>query len=365
MSLKRLKKTYFLIFIALLFVVSAYSSLMVLNKSQKLLEWNERATGWALVQLVILQQSYVNTLRQYQRGDDVHEQLLNYYDLTWSAYKTLIDGSDAFSFSAQEDKIDTLKVHFKIFEASDPLKVRLSKALIDTILEGNKKSHLYAMQLLNYEFQGFSKQRHNRDSVLVRLNQITVISLLGLCLSGALFLSIILRDRRRMTYMAYHDSLTQLNNRSALKEKMTQLQLDKVVFATLLIDVDGFKLVNDKYGHDIGDQLLVYLTRKMSAICKGNDFVGRLGGDEFAIVCFSLTTIDKTLKNLLAITRHAILIEGCTCQVGLSIGVSFSHPSHETWVDLLKDADDAMYQAKQKGGNQYQVYQAQNKEGSQ
>jgi len=355
-ALTRFKKNYFLLLIALLFIASASSSLIMLKKSEDLLAWNERATGWALVQLVLLQQSYSHSLRQFQQGADVHEQLLEYYDLTWSAYNTLVEGTDDLAFASQETPIAHLKKHFAAFQAIDPLENTLSAQQIDLMLETLGSSYDYALHLLNTEFQGFSMQRHDRDSALLQVNHIIVISLLGLCLSGSLFLFIILRDRRRMTYFAYHDRLTRLKNRRALQEKITELQCDKVQFSTLLIDIDGFKAVNDEYGHDIGDKLLTHLAKEMSATCIKPNFVGRLGGDEFAIVCFTQASLDPKLKKLLAITSSPIVIDGYRCDVGLSIGISYSRPSHHSWVDVLKDADQAMYKAKGMGGNQFQIY---------
>lgn len=355
MPLKRFNKAYFLFIIAFLFIASASSSFLMINKSKHLLSWNERATGWALVQFVLLEQSYINTLLQYQRGEDVFNELLTAYDLTWSSYKTILEGTDDLAFIVQEGKVARLKAHFKNFQSADPLINPMSQENINIILENTYQSNAYAMDLLNSEFQGFSTQRHQRDSALVKVNNITFVSLLLLCGCGALFLFVILQDRRRIFYMAYHDSLTNLNNRSALKEKILHLQSEKTSFCTLLIDIDGFKSVNDRFGHDIGDQLLIYLSQKMSEVCHEPCFLARLGGDEFAIVYFDQNTLNQFLDKLLIITKQPINIQHHRCEVGLSIGVGFSTAEHENWVDIINDADKAMYQAKLKGGNQHHI----------
>jgi len=355
-SLTPLKKNYFLLLIALLFIASAASSLIMLNKSQRLLTWNERATGWALVQLVLLQQSYNHALLQYQQGKDVYDELLTYYDLNWSAYQTLTEGSDDVAFATKKLQIEQLKLHFKEFKRADPLENKLTDKQVSLMLEQTNRSYNYALELLNYEFQGFSMKRHNRDFVLVKVNKIIVMSLLGLCFSGALFLFIIMRDRRRMTYMAYHDGLTTLKNRHALQEKITWLHDNKAPFCTLLMDIDGFKLVNDQYGHDVGDKLLIYLAQKLKDVCEKPNIVGRLGGDEFALVCLDINSLKQILEALLEITSEVIVIDEFDCDIGLSIGVSCSLPDHDTWIDVLKEADHAMYEAKGRGGNQYKIY---------
>ena len=352
------KKTYVLFLIVLLFVISAGTSLSLLSKSQELLLWNERASGRALVQLVILQQSYLSVLMQKQRGDDVDEQLLISYDLTWSAYETLLKGSKKAYFIQGGRRMNKLTGHFNLFKESDPMQVKLSGERLTIALHNTRQAHAYIVELLNHEFQGFSQQTHLRDFELVRLNKVMIVGLLGLTFSGAFFLFIILRERRRMAYLAYHDALTDIGNRSALKEKITKLQLDGEPFSVLLLDIDGFKLVNDNYGHDVGDKLLIQLSQSMKQICGVVNVVGRLGGDEFAIIYRSKNSVERIALKLLDITERAINIKGFDCDVGLSIGICHASIKHESWVDILKEADDAMYQAKQNGGNQYQIYVA-------
>lgn len=356
MFIKRVKRAYFILLIALLFIVSAGASLSLLNKSQALLLLNERASGRALVQLVILQQSYLNALRQQQQGRDTEEQLLTNYDLTWSAYETLLKGSKNAYFISDGQHIITLQKHFNKLKKSDPKKIKLVDEKLEIALHNAHQAHDYAIKLLNYEFQGFAQQTHQRDFELVRLNKVMIVGLFGLTFSGTLFLVIILRERRGMAYLAYHDPLTHISNRSALRKHIEQLQVDKQDFYALLIDIDRFKAINDNFGHNIGDKLLINLTQKMSAICDEFNFLARLGGDEFVIIYHSKNAIEKMALKLLNITNAPININDHRCNIGLSIGISGSKPEHNAWVDILKEADNAMYQAKVSGGNKYKIY---------
>lgn len=356
MELKRFKKKYTLFLTVLLFVISAGVSLTMLNRSQNLLSWDERSTGRSLVQLVIIQQSYLSLLAEHMRGEAVYENVLAHYDLTWSAYETVISGTKHAYFMKDARRLVKLKTYFKQFKETDPIENPLLGDHLINALHVTRQAHNYVVGLLNYEYQGISKVRRDRDIELVMLNKVMVFSLICVCFSGGLFLFIIFRDKRRMAYLAYHDPLTKVNNRSALKEKITQLRDANTKFCTLLLDIDRFKSINDNYGHDIGDELLVYLTQKMSSICGEVDFLGRLGGDEFAIIHLSKNAVEQVALNLLEITEKPIQIKGYRCDVGLSIGISYSSNMHEKWVDILKDADNGMYQAKQKGGNQYQIY---------
>lgn len=356
MFTKRAKRNCFLYLIAILFVLSAGASLIMLEKTKKLLSWNERATGWSLVQLAILQQSYLTNLEQLIRGDNIDEQLLEHYDLTWAAYETLLKGSQNSYFLNDDQRRSKLKNHFKLFKKSDPMQEKLTAGKITAALHNAVQAHSYIAELLNYEFQGLSEQSHRRDYDLVSLNKIIVISLFGLIISGSLFLFIILRDGRRMTHLAYHDSLTGVGNRGALQEKIIQLQKSRIDFFSLLIDIDRFKSINDSYGHDIGDKLLITLTQKMIAICGEQDFLSRLGGDEFVIISFSNNSAEQMALKLLESTKDGMKINGCHCDISLSIGISYSRRKHGRWIEILKEADNAMYKAKLQGGAQYQMY---------
>lgn len=352
----RYKNASFLFLIVLLFTISAAASLSLLNKSRELLLWNERASGRALVQLVILQQSYLSIMMQYQRGDDVADELLTYYDLTWSAYDVLLKGAKNAYFINDGRRISKLNHYFTLFKTTDPTQVKLSGELLVVALHNTREAHNYIAELLNFEFQGYSQETHQRDFELVRVNEIMIMGLFGLTFSGSIFLLIIVRERRQLAYLAYHDPLTSLGNRSALKKQIVALQKNKISFCALLIDIDRFKAINDSYGHDIGDKLLIRLTEEMTHVCSESDFVARLGGDEFTIICQSKSIVEAMASSLLSITDNVIVIDEENCDVGMSIGISFSRTKHLTWVDILKEADDAMYQAKEKGGGKYQIY---------
>lgn len=353
---KRFKKAFFLFLIVLLFLISAATSLNLHNKSHELLLWNERSLGRVIVQLVILQQAYISILIKLKYEDIADDDLMSAYDLTWSAYDILFERSKNTYFVKNDLRLIKLKQYFLVFKESIPLKAELSGDQLTSALRDAQQAHRYSVELLNSEYQGNAQQTQLRNVELVYLNKIMIISLLGLTASGGFFLFIILRERHQMAYLAYHDPLTSIGNRSAIKEEITLLQHEHADFCAILIDIDGFKSINDSFGHDIGDKLLITLTLKMSEVCGDKNFVGRLGGDEFAVVYTAKGSVEQIVMKLLDITKSPIEIEGCQCDVGLSIGISHSQHKHRSWVDILKEADNAMYQAKVNGGNQYHIY---------
>ena len=163
--------------------------------------------------------------------------------------------------------------------------------------------------------------------------------------------------------MARTDSLSGLSNRNSLNEYLERLILNfkrtKKEFAFLYIDIDHFKSVNDSLGHNIGDELLQSISLLFKKILRPSDFISRIGGDEFVIIIqdydsyFDLSNvinrIQKELSKNWTIKTNPITI---SC----SIGISFYPKDGKTQVDLMKNADIAMYEAKKLGRNQYHFY---------
>ena len=164
----------------------------------------------------------------------------------------------------------------------------------------------------------------------------------------------------RLRYMAYHDALTNLPNRLLLADRVSMGLVNAVRRKTLLavcyIDLDGFKPVNDIYGHAIGDRLLIEIGSRLTECLRAGDTVARLGGDEFAILLTDLTDEERAktlLERLLSIIEMPFhLGSEVTVSVSASIGFTVYPLDYVDGEVLLRHADLAMYQAKMNGGNQ-------------
>jgi len=153
------------------------------------------------------------------------------------------------------------------------------------------------------------------------------------------------------------DGLTQLANRAYFDEKlleMTKLQhRHHDVFSLLLIDVDNFKEINDKYGHQAGDRILKGVAFNLKSALRDSDFVARFGGDEFAVILFRTSgaaAMDVAAKLCSAQTENRLLLDGVNVGVTLSVGAAESSDT-DTPESLLKRADLALYRAKSDGRN--------------
>ncbi|MEZ4264934.1 MAG: EAL domain-containing protein [Myxococcota bacterium] len=163
---------------------------------------------------------------------------------------------------------------------------------------------------------------------------------------------------------AFHDDLTGLANRALFLSRLEQAhqrsrKADAPTFALLFLDADRFKLVNDSLGHDVGDQLLIGMARRLEACTRPGDTVARLGGDEFAVLVTDIheTSVATTLADrVLSAFSEPLVIRGHEIYNNVSVGIAFCAASHRSGHEVMRDADTAMYRAKTGGGSRYSVF---------
>ncbi|WP_417706530.1 transporter substrate-binding domain-containing protein [Rheinheimera aquimaris] len=165
---------------------------------------------------------------------------------------------------------------------------------------------------------------------------------------------------QKMRFMATHDDLTQIPNRSLIKERIEQALLQHArhneILALLFIDLDGFKEVNDQFGHEVGDELLQKLAAILGTAIRKSDTVARFGGDEFAILLTGLLSRDDAAivaEKILHQLSEPVTLSVGEVQVGASIGIAVYPDDGTDCARLLRVADSLMYRVKQQGKNQY------------
>lgn len=165
----------------------------------------------------------------------------------------------------------------------------------------------------------------------------------------------------KVNYLAYHDALTRLPNRTLFMDRFQQALVSakrtQSPLTLAFLDLDGFKAVNDTHGHAAGDFLLEVLSEKMKACLREEDTLARLGGDEFLLLMqgqVDQQTTEQVLHRLLATAREPIDWDGIALEVTVSIGACFIHgQSLKKPEDYITAADAAMYRAKEQGKNRY------------
>ena len=173
------------------------------------------------------------------------------------------------------------------------------------------------------------------------------------------------QTQERLHYLAHHDALTDMPNRvlfvERLKQALARAQGRKHVVAVLFIDLDRFKLVNDTLGHEAGDQLLRTVAANLLSCIRDGDAVARFGGDEFAVFLNDVSTFEDVpplAQKFLDALAAPFNLEGTEFFVTSSIGISLFPSDGSDTQTLMKNADTAMYRAKQQGGNNFQFYKA-------
>ncbi|WP_275760652.1 putative bifunctional diguanylate cyclase/phosphodiesterase [Ralstonia pseudosolanacearum] len=172
------------------------------------------------------------------------------------------------------------------------------------------------------------------------------------------------KANRELAYLALHDNLTKLSNRLLLEDRLEQAiqaaARNRGSFALMFLDLDGFKAINDVYGHHVGDLLLADVARRIVACVRQQDTVARVGGDEFVVLASVGEPADAgTLADaLLAAVRAPFLVDGYELWVSTSIGIALYPDDGAGQHDLLTNADAAMYHAKGMGRDTYCFFEA-------
>lgn len=192
-----------------------------------------------------------------------------------------------------------------------------------------------------------------------------VISLLKIV--GEMFVNALQRKKAEeaLHYQAFHDDLTHLPNRTLLTKRIEEAiararYKDNYRFAVLFMDLNRFKVINDSLGHMIGDQLLSIIARRLQTCVRTGDMVARMGGDEFVILIENIDDVDDVIQiaeRIQEAVSWPINLEGHQISTSASIGIVLSTiDNYERPVEILRDADVAMYQAKTLVQGQYKIF---------
>jgi diguanylate cyclase (GGDEF)-like protein/PAS domain S-box-containing protein len=171
-------------------------------------------------------------------------------------------------------------------------------------------------------------------------------------------------QQRQLEHLAHFDPLTGLPNRVLLSDRLRQAMARSKrsgrILTIALLDLDGFKAVNDTYGHGAGDQLLTTVANRMKQVMRDGDTMARIGGDEFVAVLDDLSSVTRSeplLIRLMTAVAQPFQFGSATLQVSASIGVTFYPQTEDFDADqLLRQADQGMYQAKLEGKNRYNFF---------
>ncbi len=232
----------------------------------------------------------------------------------------------------------------------------------------NERSQILKTILSGEQVENFETSRIRKDGsrILVSITSSQLLDVEGKTIGN----SVIARDvteHRKMEdiikHQAHYDTLTDLPNRllfmDFLSHGLAQARRNGKKLALLFLDLNGFKQVNDTFGHSCGDRLLQEVAKRLKACIRASDTVARLGGDEFTVLMPDLTHADDVnivLKKILGVFDTPFMIDDAPVNSGTSIGVCIFPDDGSSSEELMSRADSAMYNAKNSGKNSYQYY---------
>ncbi|MFC4654743.1 transporter substrate-binding domain-containing protein [Rheinheimera marina] len=249
--------------------------------------------------------------------------------------------------------------YFAIHKNYAPLRVLLNKG-IKTISDQDRKT--IQDKWLNLHIQQGLDRSHLIELILQVVAVAAAVVLVFWVWNYSLRREVNLRRQmeEKMRFMAGHDELTKLANRSLFMERLQsaihQHARHNELLAVLFMDLDGFKQINDQYGHDVGDELLVQLAQVLKYCVRKTDTVARFGGDEFVLLLTGLVDRDDAAivaEKILQCLEDSMVLSVCQIRASASIGIAVYPQDGTEAAPLLKVADQLMYQVKQSGKNQY------------
>ncbi|TCV84105.1 sensor domain-containing diguanylate cyclase [Sulfurirhabdus autotrophica] len=197
---------------------------------------------------------------------------------------------------------------------------------------------------------------YKASSVLIASQRVFIVSVMDITARK--------ESEKRILFLANHDALTGLPNRTLLQDRIQQTICQALrsrgKSAVLFIDLDNFKTINDSLGHDVGDGLLVAVSERFVSCLRSEDTVARQGGDEFVVVLHSVANVQDAgvaAQKLLDVLKAPCMVKGHELSVGASIGIATFPDDGDDEVELLKKSDIAMYHAKETGRNNYRFFE--------
>ncbi len=333
----RIMRNYILLFVIMIFfMVLLYLSSLVIKREKALFAVADKLES---------------------EVDDKNQELQNLHHLVDEyviSSKTDIKGimtyvSQAFIDTCEYSKEELIGKPHNIIRHPD-----MSKEIFENMWETIKRGEIWRGEIINkkknggfYWVDAIISPEYNRHGKIIGYNAVRHD----------------ITSKKASDYLARHDYLTKLPNRAYFEEILSHAlkvaEKNSSMLAVLFIDFDDFKNINDTLGHQSGDNVLKHTAKDIKSVLSELDILARIGGDEFVILLENIEdeeTILKSVNRILEISKKPIEIDENVLNISVSIGISIYPNNGNTVFDLMKNADNAMYQVKDSGKNNYRFY---------
>ncbi len=355
------------------FIVNTSTGLAYVDIQDTYPSSGEEETNGKLAMVRYIDEAFLNTLENALSLEikditiveriafPTHEiQMLNNQEMDGSVFIPVASENEFAQFVLLDDrdyfqqKTKTLNDLFVIFLLMILFLVALIYILMDRLIVSRVTNLSFQLKDINQSKDGSNRLKHsrkNKDEIFLLEHTTNEL------------LESLEQSHREIKRLAYHDYLTGLPNRFKLKKDFDDMSKKDNSFALFFLDLDGFKYINDGYGHTIGDMLLQEVASRLTtSIIHQNAIISRFGGDEFVILVQQLSyrELEKLGDLLNDVISEPYDINGIIARITTSIGISRMPEDSETFDQLIQHADQAMYDSKRNGKNQFAFYMKQN-----
>jgi len=351
--------------VVLVFAVSTWISYQRHVETSQLLSVTQKGGGWATSELEFELIRFIHTLELAGLGQGSNAESVLRFDLLWSRVKVLQSGSETRGVrEIPGAKALMADLHTEL-ERIESEVLALSPG--DSATAGRLAERLepFERRVRAFNVDSFTgMQAQERIRRVFELNGIAGASMVGLILSGALLILMLIRESARNWHQSLHDELTRLPNRKYINLKLQGAGRSARRTGTLLgvhvIDLNNFKEINDTLGHCLGDRMLQQVATRLSDCLGVGDSVARLGGDEFLVIQEGVRDAEacsRLSRQLCDRIGREMLLDGNCIYPSASLGVSVFPLDADTVDQVLINADLAMYRAKQDSGVSYRRFE--------
>ncbi|UTV28617.1 GGDEF domain-containing protein [Photobacterium atrarenae] len=344
-------------------ILSTLIAVHQLKDNSEMISLSQNEAIWFILQLTKEYSEFIYQLQSYQFGNTSHDAMMIQYEILWSRFNTITHNDLVVHLSQFNGLIPAFTARFEQVQAIEPQLLSLpTTGNFEPVVQYIRTDFESLVTFLNEKFRLTSGDMSVRIQAIAEIEQVIQFLLFSTFLMGSLMAYVLLRESRNHHFLAMNDSLTGLHNRLWLNHKLRELESMNQPFTFYLIDLDGFKTINDTLGHQAGDELLTTVAKRLSRLNCQHYFAARMGGDEFAVIelCGPTNTAHKPTcipEQLAAVFRRPARYAGKRHDISASIGASQFPDSAHSISELLRQADFAMYEVKQAGKDGLRYFQ--------
>lgn len=344
-------------------ILSTLVAVHHLKDNSEMISLSQNEAIWFILQLTKEYSEFIYQLQNYQFGNTSHAAVMIQYEILWSRFNTITHNDLVVHLSQFNGLIPAFNARFEQIQAIEPQLLSLPETgNFAPVVQFIRTDFESLVAFLNEKFRLTSGDMSVRIQAIAEIEQVIQFLLFSTFLMGSLMAYVLLQESRTHHFLAMNDSLTGIHNRLWLNHKLRELETINQPFTFYLIDLDGFKTINDTLGHQAGDELLTAVAKRLSRLNCQHYFAARMGGDEFAVIelcspadpCGQLNCIPDQLA---AVFQRPAHYAGELHDISASIGVSQFPGGAQSISELLRQADFAMYEVKQDGKDGLRYFQ--------